>query len=178
MQVMLRVTDLERSIKFYTEALGLTLIRTRDNPENKYKLAFLGKHFFACSCAACMPDLHSILMGCIGQLHAPLHALIALKFRMPHCHVHSAPGFDKHLAQTGTMELMALPYAGYGKEEETCVFELTYNYGQDKYDNFKGDGYGQVALSTEVCLVLDCVQQHILEKDGHAMHGKNCCVML
>lgn len=40
--------------------------------------------------------------------------------------------------------------AGYGKEEETCVFELTYNYGQDHYDNFKGEGYGQVALSTEV----------------------------
>ena len=39
---MLRVTDLDRSIKFYTEALGMTLIRTRDNPENKYKLAFLG----------------------------------------------------------------------------------------------------------------------------------------
>ena len=39
---MLRVTDLDRSIKFYTEALGCTLIRTRDNPENKYKLAFLG----------------------------------------------------------------------------------------------------------------------------------------
>ena len=41
-QVMLRVTDLDRSIKFYTEALGMTLIRTRDNPDNKYKLAFLG----------------------------------------------------------------------------------------------------------------------------------------
>ena len=42
LQVMLRVTDLDRSIKFYTEALGMTLIRTRDNPDNKYKLAFLG----------------------------------------------------------------------------------------------------------------------------------------
>ena len=42
-QVMLRVTDLDRSIKFYTEALGMTLIRTRDNPDNKYKLAFLGR---------------------------------------------------------------------------------------------------------------------------------------
>lgn len=78
-QVMLRVTDLDRSIKFYTEALGMTLIRTRDNPDNKYKLAFLG----------------------------------------------------------------------YGPEDETCVYELTYNYGQDKYDNFKGEGYAQVAMSTE-----------------------------
>ena len=30
------------------------------------------------------------------------------------------------------------------------MFELTYNYGQDHYDNFKGEGYGQVACSTEV----------------------------
>ena len=45
---------------------------------------------------------------------------------------------------------MNLGCAGYGKEEESCVYELTYNYGQDKYDNFKGDGYGQVACSTEV----------------------------
>lgn len=44
-QVMLRVTDLDRSIKWYTEALGCTLIRTRDNPDNKYKLAFLGNAF-------------------------------------------------------------------------------------------------------------------------------------
>ena len=40
--------------------------------------------------------------------------------------------------------------AGYGPEDETCVFELTYNYGKDKYDNFKGEGYAQVALSSEV----------------------------
>lgn len=41
-QVMLRVGDLDRSIKFYTEALGMKLLRTRDNPEYKYTLAFLG----------------------------------------------------------------------------------------------------------------------------------------
>ena len=55
-QVMLRVTDLDRSIKFYTEALGMTLIRTRDNPDNKYKLAFLGRvpchHQPQCPCRA------------------------------------------------------------------------------------------------------------------------------
>lgn len=32
-QVMLRVTDLERSIKYYTECLGMKLLRTRENPE-------------------------------------------------------------------------------------------------------------------------------------------------
>lgn len=41
-QVMLRVTDLDKAIQYYTEALGLTLIRKRENPEYKYTLAFLG----------------------------------------------------------------------------------------------------------------------------------------
>lgn len=41
-QVMLRVTNLEKSIKYYTEALGMKLLRTKENPEYKYTLAFLG----------------------------------------------------------------------------------------------------------------------------------------
>jgi lactoylglutathione lyase len=41
-QVMLRVGDLDRSIKFYTEALGMRLLRTRENEQYKYTLAFLG----------------------------------------------------------------------------------------------------------------------------------------
>ena len=39
---MLRVGDLQRSIDFYTQVLGMTLLRQRDNPEYKYTLAFLG----------------------------------------------------------------------------------------------------------------------------------------
>ena len=39
---MLRVGDLQRSIDFYTKVLGMTLLRTSDNPEYKYTLAFLG----------------------------------------------------------------------------------------------------------------------------------------
>ena len=41
-QVMLRVGDLDKAIKFYTEVLGMRLLRTRENPEYKYTLAFLG----------------------------------------------------------------------------------------------------------------------------------------
>lgn len=41
-QVMLRVGDLERSIKFYEKALGLKLVRTVDRPQYKYTLAMLG----------------------------------------------------------------------------------------------------------------------------------------
>jgi lactoylglutathione lyase len=39
---MLRVGDLDKSIKYYTEVLGMTLLRTRENPDYKYTLAFLG----------------------------------------------------------------------------------------------------------------------------------------
>jgi lactoylglutathione lyase len=39
---MLRVGNLERSIDFYTQVLGMTLIRRSENPEYKYSLAFVG----------------------------------------------------------------------------------------------------------------------------------------
>ncbi len=39
---MLRVGNLQRSIDFYTQVLGMQLLRTSDNPEYKYTLAFLG----------------------------------------------------------------------------------------------------------------------------------------
>lgn len=39
---MLRVGDLQRSIDFYTNVLGMKLLRTSDNPEYQYTLAFLG----------------------------------------------------------------------------------------------------------------------------------------
>lgn len=39
---MLRVGNLQRSIDFYTQVLGMTLLRTSENPEYQYSLAFLG----------------------------------------------------------------------------------------------------------------------------------------
>ena len=42
LHTMLRVGDLQRSIDFYTKVLGMQLLRTSDNPEYKYTLAFLG----------------------------------------------------------------------------------------------------------------------------------------
>jgi len=38
----LRVGDLQRSIDFYTTVLGMKLLRTSENAEYKYSLAFLG----------------------------------------------------------------------------------------------------------------------------------------
>jgi len=42
LHTMLRVGDLKRSVRFYTEALGMKLLRTTDRPEQKYSLAFVG----------------------------------------------------------------------------------------------------------------------------------------
>ncbi len=42
LHTMLRVGNLQRSIDFYTQVLGMQLLRTSDNPEYKYSLAFLG----------------------------------------------------------------------------------------------------------------------------------------
>ena len=42
LHTMLRVGNMERSIKFYTEVMGMKLLRTADRPEQKYSLAFVG----------------------------------------------------------------------------------------------------------------------------------------
>ena len=42
LHTMLRVGDLKRSVKFYTEVLGMKLLRTTERPEQKYSLAFVG----------------------------------------------------------------------------------------------------------------------------------------
>jgi len=42
LHTMLRVGDLQRSIKFYTDVMGMRLLRTTDRPEQKYSLAFVG----------------------------------------------------------------------------------------------------------------------------------------
>ena len=39
---MLRVGDRQRSSDFYTQVLGMQLLRRSENPEYKYSLAFLG----------------------------------------------------------------------------------------------------------------------------------------
>jgi lactoylglutathione lyase len=42
LHTMLRVGDLQRSIDFYTEVMGMKLLRQVDNPDYHYTLAFLG----------------------------------------------------------------------------------------------------------------------------------------
>jgi lactoylglutathione lyase len=42
LHTMLRVGNLQRSIEFYTNVLGMKLLRQSDNTEYKYSLAFVG----------------------------------------------------------------------------------------------------------------------------------------
>src|SRR3954453_15831553 len=39
---MLRVGDLDRSLRFYTDVLGMKLLRRNDYPDGKFTLAFVG----------------------------------------------------------------------------------------------------------------------------------------
>ena len=42
LHTMLRVGNLERSLQFYTDVLGMTLLRKRDYEEGRFTLAFVG----------------------------------------------------------------------------------------------------------------------------------------
>ena len=93
---MLRVGNLQRSIDFYCKVMGMRVLRTLDQPEDKFTLTFLG----------------------------------------------------------------------YGDESETCVLELTYNYGVDSYD--PGSAYGHIAIGVE-----DCEQacSKVVARGGEVSYG-------
>ena len=42
LHTMIRVGDLDRSIAFYTDVLGMRLLRRKDYPDGKFTLAFVG----------------------------------------------------------------------------------------------------------------------------------------
>lgn len=42
LHTMIRTGNLDRSIEFYTQVLGMTLLRRKDYPEGKFTLAFVG----------------------------------------------------------------------------------------------------------------------------------------
>lgn len=42
LHTMLRVGDLQKSIDFYTQVMGMTLLRQKDYPQGEFTLAFLG----------------------------------------------------------------------------------------------------------------------------------------
>ena len=54
---MIRVKDAEASLKFYQEVMGMSLVRTNENPNNKFNLYFLGYQ------APTTPDSHAHRQG-------------------------------------------------------------------------------------------------------------------
>ena len=42
LHTMIRVGDLDRSVRFYTDVLGMQLLRRKEYPDGKFTLAFLG----------------------------------------------------------------------------------------------------------------------------------------
>lgn len=47
---MLRTTDMQKSVDFYTRILGMKVLRTLDQPDEKYTLCFIGYENEADSC--------------------------------------------------------------------------------------------------------------------------------
>jgi lactoylglutathione lyase len=92
---MVRVGDMQRAVDFYTRVLGMKVLRTLDQPAEKYSLTFLG----------------------------------------------------------------------FGQESETCVLELTYNYGISNYE--MGNAFGHIAMSVEDCHAA-CAE--IRAKGGNVMY--------
>ncbi|KAM1347864.1 hypothetical protein ACFX2H_036744 [Malus domestica] len=202
-----RVGDLDRTIKFYTEALGMKLLRKRDIPEEKYSNAFLGfgpedSHFvveltynYGVSSydigtgfghfAIATPDVKKLVEdvrakgGNVTREPGPVKggtSVIAFvkdpdgyTFEIiqrpstpePLCQVMLRVGdlersikfYEKALGLKllRTIERPEYKYTiailGYAEEDQTTIFELTYNYGVTEYT--KGNAYAQIAIGTD-----------------------------
>lgn len=66
-----------------------------------------------------------------------------------------------------------LAFVGYGDESDTAVLELTYNWGDNKYD--KGNAYGHVAFEVEdiygFCEKLEAQGADVYRKPGPVKGG-------
>lgn len=60
----------------------------------------------------------------------------------------------------------SLTFLGFGDEVDTCVLELTYNYGVDGYE--LGNAYGHVAFAVEDC---ERACAEITERGGEVTYG-------
>jgi lactoylglutathione lyase len=103
LHTMLRVGDMQRSIEFYTNVLGMKLLRQQDYPDGEFTLAFVG----------------------------------------------------------------------YGNEYDNTVLELTYNYGQSKYEI--GNAYGHIAIEVDdaykACDLVKSKGGKVIREAGPMKHG-------
>ncbi len=67
-----------------------------------------------------------------------------------------------------------LAFLGFGSEDDTCVIELTHNWGVDKYE--MGDAYGHIAIGVDdiyrTCENIESNGGKIKRKPGPMKHGK------
>jgi lactoylglutathione lyase len=105
LHTMLRVGNLQASIDFYTNIMGMKLLRQSENKEYQYTLAFIG----------------------------------------------------------------------YGKESDTTMLELTYNWGKTEYD--MGDAFGHIAIGVEdifgVCESIEQQGGDVYRQPGPVKGGKS-----
>jgi lactoylglutathione lyase len=103
LHTMLRVANLDESLQFYCDLLGMKLLRQKDYPGGEFTLAFVG----------------------------------------------------------------------YGDESDHAVIELTYNWGQDKYD--LGDAYGHIAIGVDdiygTCEQIKTRGGKVVREPGPMKHG-------
>lgn len=103
LHTMLRVGNLEKSLQFYCEVLGMQRLRQKDYPGGEFTLAFVG----------------------------------------------------------------------YGDEADHTVLELTYNWGQDRYD--LGDAYGHIAIGVNdiyaTCAAIKAQGGNVTREPGPMKHG-------
>ncbi|WJX41526.1 lactoylglutathione lyase [Trifolium repens] len=170
LHVVYSVGDLDKTIKFYTECLGMKLLRKRDIPEYKYSNAFLGygpedSYFTVELTYNYGVDKYNIgsgfgHFGIVADDVAKTVNIVKAKGGK----VTREPGvvkgdLDRVVAfyqKAAGMKLLhkidnpeekyTVAVLGYGPESNGPVLELTYNYGVTNYD--KGNGYTQIAIGT------------------------------
>ncbi|PIA64816.1 hypothetical protein AQUCO_00100348v1 [Aquilegia coerulea] len=120
LHVVYRVGDLDKTIKFYTECLGMKLLRKRDIPEERYTNAFLGYG---------PEDSHFVVE-------------LTYNYGVDKYDIGAGFGHFGIAVEDYTIAMM-----GYGPEDKNVVLELTYNYGVTEYD--KGNAYAQIAIGTD-----------------------------
>jgi len=77
LHTMLRVGDMQRSIKFYTQVLGMKVLRTLDQPDENYRLTFLGFGKESDNCALELTYNYGISEYDMGNAYG--HIAIAVK---------------------------------------------------------------------------------------------------
>ncbi|KAA8526989.1 hypothetical protein F0562_008782 [Nyssa sinensis] len=176
-----RVSNLDRTIKFYTQCFGMQLLRKRDFPEEKYSNAVLGfgpedSHFVVVLTHNHGGDKFDIGTGFghfgiatqdIYEMVEVIRARGGVITREPGPIEggQTALGMKLLLKYDNPQEKFSMAMVGYGELSQTTIIELKYNYGVAEYT--KGNGYVEVAISTEdVCKSAETVELVIEELGG------------